>query len=184
MAGAKKNARQLGQTIVFIDETGLSERAHRVRSWAPRGKTPVLQMSFNWDQLSAIAGLTWLRFHFKLYPGTINGERVIEFLKQLRLSLKRKLLIIWDHLPAHRSRRVRDYVDSTAGALQLSFLPAYAPELNPVEYLWAHWKQHELGNFCPKTFAELTEFARRKLLRSQRRPTIIAACWQQAELAL
>ena len=77
MAGAKKNARQLGQTIVFIDETGLSERAHRVRSWAPRGKTPVLQMSFNWDQLSAIAGLSWLRSYFKLYPGTINSERVI-----------------------------------------------------------------------------------------------------------
>ena len=182
MAGAKKNARQLGQTIVFIDETGLSERAHRVRSWAPRGKTPVLQMSFNWDQLSAIAGLTWLRFQFKLYPGTINGERVIEFLKQLRLSLKRKLLIIWDHLPAHRSRRVRDYVDSTAGALQLAFLPAYAPELNPVEYLWAHWKQHELGNFCPKTFSDLSLHAIRALKRMRRRPKLVVAFWKQAEL--
>jgi transposase len=109
---------------------------------------------------------------------------VVDFLKQLRRSLKGKLLIIWDQLTAHRSRIVRDYVDSTEGALQLAFLPAYAPELNPVEYLWSHWKQHELGNFCPKTFAELTDFARRKLLRSQRRPAIIAACWRQAELAL
>jgi transposase len=101
----------------------------------------------------------------------------------LRVSLKRKLLIIWDHLPAHRSRLVRDFVNSTAGTLQLAFLPAYAPELNPVEYLWAHWKEHELGNFCPKTFAELTDFARRRLLRTQRRPAIIAACWKQAELS-
>jgi hypothetical protein len=79
---------------VFIDETGLSERAQRVRTWAPRGQTPVLQMSFNWEQLSAIAGLSWLRFYFKLYPGSINSKHLIEFLKQLRLSLKRKLLVI------------------------------------------------------------------------------------------
>ena len=49
----------------------------------------------------------------------------------------RKLLIIWDRLQAHRSRLVRDYVDTEGGDIQLEFLPPYAPELNPVEYLWA-----------------------------------------------
>src|SRR6516165_6204738 len=50
-------------------------------------------------------------------------------------------------------------------------LAPYAPELNPVEYLWAHWKHHELANFCPKDFAELTVHARAKLRRTQRRKT-------------
>jgi transposase len=169
---------------VFIDESGISERPHRVRTWAPRGATPVLQLHFNWHQLSAIAGLTCWTFYFKLVPGTIRGPQVVAFLKQLRAHLKRKLLIIWDGLPAHRSHLVRDYVDATRGAIQLERLPAYAPELNPVEYLWAHWKQHELANFCAKDFAELSQFARNRLRRSQHRPRIIAACWKQAQLPL
>jgi transposase len=77
---------------------------------------------------------------------------------------------------------VREYVESQEGAIHLEFLPPYAPELNPVEYLWAHWKHHELANFCPKDFAELTVHARAKLRRTQRRKTLIAAFWKQAEL--
>jgi transposase len=184
LASAKKNAKARGQTIVFIDETGLSERPHRVRTWAPRGHTPLLQMHFNWHKLSAVAGVTFWKLYFKIMPGSFNAARVIEFLQQLRRHIKRKLLVIWDGLPAHRSRAVRDYVDSTRGAIQIEQLPPYAPELNPVEYLWAHWKQHELANFCAKDFAELSQFARDKLRRSQRRPSIIAACWAQAELPI
>jgi transposase len=141
-------------------------------------------MHFNWHQLSAIGGVTFCNFYFKIVPGTVNAARLIEFLQQLRRQIKRKLLVIWDGLPVHRSRRVCEYVDSTRGAIQIEQLPAYAPELNPVEYLWAHWKQHELANFCAKDFAELSQFARNKLRRSQRRPHIIAACWSQAELSI
>src|SRR6476659_5260177 len=57
-ADTKKNCAKQGRTIVFIDESGVSERPHRVRTWAPRGKTPILQYSFTWNQLSAVAGDT------------------------------------------------------------------------------------------------------------------------------
>lgn len=168
---------------MFIDESGLSERPHRVRTWAPVGQTPVLQMSFNWKQLSAIAGMSMWRFYFKLYPGAIRSEQIIHFLKHLNKQIKGKLLIIWDGLMAHRSRLVRQFIDSLNGRIQLERLPAYAPELNPVEYLWAHWKQHELGNFCPKNFFELSSFARNKLRRTQRRKHLIGAFWKQSELS-
>jgi hypothetical protein len=56
LAGVKKKAKKQGQIIVFIDESGLSERPHRCRTWAPRGQTPVLQYHFNWKTLSAMAG--------------------------------------------------------------------------------------------------------------------------------
>src|SRR6266487_5485114 len=59
LAGVKKKAKNEGRTIVFIDESGLSERPHRCRTWAPRGQTPVLQYHFNWKMRSAIAGVTW-----------------------------------------------------------------------------------------------------------------------------
>ena len=58
---------------------------------------------------------------------------------------------LWDGLPSHRSRLVRDFVAKTKGALVLERLPAYAPELNPVEYLWGYWKHHKLPNFAPGT---------------------------------
>ena len=182
MAGAKKNCARQRRTIIFIDESGISERPHRVRTWAPRGQTPNLQYSFTWNQLPAGAGVTFWSIYFKLVKGSIRAPEVIAFLTNLRRHLAgRKLLIIWDRLQAHRSRLVRDWVEAQGGEVQLEFLPPYAPELNPAEYLWAHWKQHELPNFCPKDFAELSAFARAKLRRTQRRKTLVAAFWKQAE---
>ena len=60
---------------------------------------------------------------------------------------------------------VWDFVRQQRGRLWLEFLPAYAPELNPVEYLWSHWKQHELPNFCPTSLTQLSLHARRALKR-------------------
>ena len=151
-----KKARNEGRTIVFVDESGLSERPNRYRTWSLRGQTPVLQYHFNWKSLSAIAGVTWWRFYFRLYPGAIKSPQIIEFLKRLRRQVPGPLLVVWDGLPSHRSRLVREFVADTEGALVLERLPAYAPELNPVEYLWGYWKHHELPNFRPKDFGQLS----------------------------
>lgn len=64
----------------------------------------------------------------------------------------------------------------------MAFLPPYAPDVNPVEYLWARLKHHALVNFCPNNLGELNTTARAKLKSAQRRPTIMAACWVQAGL--
>lgn len=182
MARAKKKAQREARLIVFVDESGLSERPTRVRTWALKGHTPVIQFHFNWKQLSLIAGLSLRQCMFRLHEGAIRSAQIVEFLKALHRHLKRRLLIIWDGLKAHRSRLVREHVDATNGAIELAFLPPYAPELNPVEYLWAWLKRHALANFCPDGLAELATTARSKLKSAQRRRSIIAACWQQAEL--
>jgi AcrR family transcriptional regulator len=102
------------------------------------------------------------------------------------LTLKREInhFLMADDpgLPVHRSRAVWDFVQQQRGRLWLEFLPAYAPELNPVEYLGSHWKQHELPNFCPTTFGQLSHYARQALRRMRRRPTLVIAFWQQADL--
>jgi transposase len=182
VASHKKKARQQGRTIVFVDESGLSERPHRVRTWAPRGQTPVLQYTFNWKCLSAIAGITIWNFYFQLFPGSIKAPQLIIFLRHLRRHIPGKLTVIWDGLPAHRSRLVREFVLEQDGAIELEWLPAYAPELNPVEYIWGYCKQHELPNFCPKNFAQLGWAAKDALRRMRRRPRLVAAFWKQAEL--
>src|SRR5665213_1824920 len=89
LAGSKKNAEKQGRIIVFIDESGLSERPTRVRTWAPRGQTPVLQFHFNWKHVSAVAGLTRSNFLFRLYDGAVKSAQIVEFLKALRAQLKR-----------------------------------------------------------------------------------------------
>ena len=142
----------------------------------------MLQFHFNWKTLSSIAGVTWWNFYFRLFRGSIRAPQVVEFLRHLQRHLPGKLLVIWDGLRSHRSRLVRQYVENQEGRIVLEFLPAYAPELNPVEYLWGYWKHHELPNFCPKDYAQLSSHARRALRRIQRRPTLVTAFWKQAEL--
>src|SRR6266498_534925 len=182
LASAKKNAARQGRLIVFIDESGVSERPTRVRTWSVRGETPTLQFHFNWHQLSLIAGMHFTGLCFRLHEGTVAREQVVDFLKALLAHFRRPLLVILDSSRPHRSHLVRDYVASTAGRIQLHFLPGYAPELNPVEFLWGWLKRHALANFCPDSFAELQHTTRGKLKSAQRRSVIIASCWQQAEL--
>jgi DDE superfamily endonuclease/winged helix-turn-helix protein len=79
----KKKAQKEGRTIVFIDESGLSQRPHRRRTWAPRGQTPVLQFHFNSKTLSVIAGVTVWNFYFQIFEQAIRSEQIIEFLKHL-----------------------------------------------------------------------------------------------------
>jgi len=182
MACAQKKAQREGRVIVFIDESGLSERPTRVRTWAPKGQTPVIQFHFNWKQLSMIAGISLSNAYFRLHEGSIKSPQIVEFLKALVKQVGRKMLIVWDGLKAHRSRLVRDYVDSLKGKIELAFLPPYAPDLNPVEYLWAWLKRHALANYCPNSIADLAHTARGRLKSAQRRTTLIAAFWKQADL--
>jgi transposase len=117
-----------------------------------------------------------------LYDGSIKKEQTVEFLKALKAHLKLPLLVIWDGSRPHHSRLVRDYLDSLDGHIQVAFLPPYAPDLNPVEYLWAWLKRHALANYCPNNLDELHQSARNKLKSAQKRQSIIAACWMQASL--
>lgn len=142
----------------------------------------MLQFHFHWDQLSLIAGMHFTGVCFRLHEGAIAKEQVVEFLKALLAHLRRPLLILWDSSRPHRSNLVRDYVAASAGRIQLHFLPGYAPDLNPVEFLWGWLKRHALANFCAEDFADLRHTTRSKLKSAQRRSVIIASCWQQAAL--
>ena len=83
-----------------------------------------------------MAGITLWNFYFRLFLGSIKAPQVIEFLEHLQRHLGRRLTIVGDGLPVHRSRLLRQFVQAQQGHIQLEFLPAYAPELNPVEYIW------------------------------------------------
>jgi transposase len=160
----------------------MSQRPHRVRTWSRRGETPILQYNFNWDKISAVAGITFYNFYFRLYKGSIKSAEVVEFLNALLRHIRGPLTIVWDRLSAHKSKITRRFIADQGNRLVVEYLPGYAPELNPVEYIWAYWKQHTLPNVCPKDYWTLDETARKTLKRMRRRPRLITAFWHQAEL--
>jgi len=142
----------------------------------------VLHESFSWKSLSIIGGLTLRRFYFQIHQGSIKGPQVVEFIRHLQRHIKSRILIIWDGAAIHRSALVKDYLATTKGKVIAERLPPYAPELNPVEYMWAHLKCHEIANLITTQAWELSFEATAALRRMRRRPSIIAACLSQSEL--
>lgn len=183
MDPGKKNAKKRRAVIVFVDETGVSLRPYRVRTWAPRGQTPTLQYSFNWKTLSIIGGITLRSIYFRTFAGSIRAHEVILFLGNLFRHLRRNIILIWDRLPVHRSHQVQEFLRQYPRVTQ-EYLPPYAPDLNPMEYVWGIFKKNGMANFCPEYVSELSGQARKELGRLRRRKTIIASCWVQSKLAL
>ena len=102
---------------------------------------------------NAMAGVTWWSFYFRLFRGSIRSPQVVEFLHHLLRHIPGKLLVIWDGLKCHRSRLVWDFVRQQQGRIWLEFLPAYAPEVNPVEYLWGTRNTMNYPTSVPTTLA-------------------------------
>jgi len=134
--------------------------------------------------MSAVAGLSWWRFYFRFFDGAIRTAQIIEFLGALLKHIGKPLLIVWDGAGSHRSRVLRAWLEAQQGRIAVAYLPPYAPELNPVEAIWAYLKKHELANLCPTRLAEVSDFARRRLKSMQHRPKLIRSFWRQAALAL
>jgi transposase len=87
----------------------------------------VLQYHFNWKTLSAMAGVTWWNFYFRLFPGAIRSPQVVQFLAHLLRHLDCKVLVVWDGAATHRSRLVWDFVRQQHGRLCWNFCPPTLP---------------------------------------------------------
>jgi transposase len=161
VAGSKKNAKRRRAWIVFQDESGISERPPVRRTWAPKGKTPVLIHAFNWKKLSICAALGYRwdgkrsRLWFQTRPGSYDTASLIAFLKDLKKHLRgQRAILVWDGLPAHKSREMQQYLDSQKSWFSVERLPGYSPDLNPVESLWGNIKGQELANRCVEGLGE------------------------------
>ncbi len=135
------------------------------RSWAPVGETPTISPRTRSYQSVAAAGAITisprrrrLNLLMQLYPDqSITQDHVLAFLQAMRSQLRGHVVLLWDRLTAHCGGRVQRYL---AGCKRLhqEYLPAYAPELNPVEYLWSWLKRSDpLANGCPQSVDEITQ---------------------------
>jgi transposase len=160
---------------VFWDESGASLLPVTRRTWAPRGQTPVICHRFKWQRVSMAAGLCYgsagggaaLAFHHQV--GAYDTVTLIGALEQLRRFLGgQKATLVWDGLPAHRSHAMRAWLGRQRSWLVVEPLPGYAPELNPVEPLWASLKGVELANLAGEGLNDIVAAAERGIQRIRR----------------
>lgn len=128
-------------------------------------------------------GHTRRGFYLRLHPGSIKAPQLIHFLRHLQRQVRGRILLVWDRPGVHRSRAVRAWRTAQGGRFVVEELPAYAPELNPVEYLWGWWKPNTVANGCALTEEQLHWLARQGLRQAQRRKaTLVTAFGKQADL--
>jgi transposase len=181
LARAQKGAHEEGATIVWVDESGFYLLPLAVRTWAPKGQTPILRVPLTRDHLSAISAITLDgRLFLQVRTDSYKGEAVVGFLRVLLRKISGKLLVIWDGSPIHHGQAVKDFLSAGAAKrLHLERLPGYAPDLNPDEGIWNYLKRVELGNVCATDLAELRHRLRRAAVRVRHKPDIIRACSRQ-----
>jgi hypothetical protein len=177
VAADSANAQRRRACLVFFDETALSLTPNVRRTWAPRGRPPTLTHPFNWKKAAMAAALCYrvrgggaqLAFHVR--AGNFDTDRLIEVLGELRRFLAgEKATLVWDGLPAHRSRAMRAWLHRQRSWLVVEPLPAYAPGLNPVEGLWSSLKAVELANLILPRLAEVIDQAHQGIDRVRRTP--------------
>ena len=96
----------------------------------------------------------------------MNQYDFVKFLKNVKKEMKgKKLLLIWDRLPAHRSKIVKEYIESQKSWLRIEHYPGYAPELSPVEFMWSAMKGKDLANIPPKGLRHLKQLIRKSVKR-------------------
>ncbi len=173
MAAHQKGAVKKRAWIVFFDESGVSLLPQVRRTYAPRGRTPLLRHRLNWKRAGMAAALGYHaadrergpRLCFHLKPGSYDTTSLIGVLEQIKTFYAgESVVLVWDGLSAHWSRGMRAWAAAQSW-LTLERLPAYAPELNPVELLWSAIKTRELANLAGDHLADVADAAERGIHR-------------------
>jgi transposase len=153
----KQQARQEDRRLVFIDESGFYLLPALVRTYGPKGLRPVQREWQSKDHLSVMGALTAEGSIYSLVrQEPLTGLDTIDFLIHLLRVAGERLLIVWDNSPIHRRRAVKEFLAAGAARhIHIEALPAYAPDLNPVEWLWGQCKNVELANLACRDLEEL-----------------------------
>jgi len=150
----------------------------------------LLQRGRRLEKVSALAALCVspsrdrVRLYFRLHPQAEIGARpVIGFLRHLNQELKGPCVLLWDRLNAHRAKRTRRFVEGV-DHLHPLFLPAYAPELNPVEYAWSYLKMNPLANWPALEVEDLAAMTHRHARALQTNESLLRSFLRHSPLFL
>lgn len=152
----KSRAKEENAEIQWCDETGFSSEDNRGRGYSPKGVTPVSYGTgsrFSTSMISSITNQGQMRW--MVYKGAMNIELFIGFLRRLIKDSEKKVFLIVDNLRTHHAKKVSAWLEKHKDEIELFFLPAYSPELNPDEYVNNDVKTNIRGKPAPKSHQEL-----------------------------
>jgi transposase len=170
---------------VFVDESGFYLLPGVVKTYAPKGRTPVVPEWQTRGHLSVLGAVTaGGQIATMVRQESLNGLHVIEFLLHLGQVIGDRLLLIWDSSPIHRRAEVGEFLAEVGRAVPLEVLPPYAPDLNPVEWLWKHLKKVELRNLVCLDLEMLHQELHLALGRLRQKSRLVPSFFEGAELGL
>jgi len=180
----RKRARREHRVLVFVDESGFYLLPGVVKTYAPKGRTPILREKLTRDHLSVMGGMTPRgKIYTLVRQESLNGMHSIEFLVHLGRVAGTRLLVIWDGSPIHRRVKVQEFVSETRGKVWLEALPGYAPALNPWdEGGWQHLKHVEMRNLVCRDLEELHQEFHLAIGRVRQKPHLVRSFFAQAGL--
>ena len=173
------------RTLVFIDESGFYLLPGVVKTYGPKGKTPVIDKWLTRDHLSVMGGFTLAgKLYTLVRPEALTSEHAVVFLEHLLRHTRKRLLVIWDGSPIHRWGAVREYLSSGgAKRIHVEALPGYAPDLDPWDAGgWHHLKHVELRNLSCLDLEELHLELHLAIGRLRQKPHLIHSFFQAADL--
>jgi transposase len=179
----RAQAQQVGATVYFADEAGVRADSHAGTTWAPVGRTPVVATTGDRCGVNLISAVTAKgKLRFAAYEGSLNGAVFIDFCRRLLHDTPGPVFLVLDGHPVHRSKAVKAFAASTNGRLRLCFLPGYAPELNPGEWVWKHVKHDRVGRAGVTSPDDLKAKALAALHQLQKLPQLVRSFFRDPSL--
>jgi len=172
--------------LVFLDESGFLLTPNVKRTWAPRGQTPSIYYMLKKDKISAINALIVspkrkrLTLYVRFRNRNLNGLDIRNFLKLLLKHLPGQLFLLWDSAPIHKRTEVQVFIKKHP-RLHCEYFPAYAPELNPAEYVW-NQVDSVLSNGRPENLVELKNMLYNVVRRSRTSQKLLWSCIHASDL--
>lgn len=179
----KRRAKREQGEILWGDEMGLRSDHQSGTSYGRKGRTPVISGTgkrFGCNMISAISNQG--RLAFMVFKQRFTAKVMLEFLRRLVRHARRKVFLIVDGHPVHKSKKVKQWLSQHESELELFLLPGYCPELNPDEYLNQDMKSNAVGRQRPTTQTELMANVRSRLKSTQRRPHKIKNYFQHPDV--
>jgi transposase len=183
------DAEQRGAYLVFIDESGFMLSPNIRRTFAPRGRTPIIKSSNPHGRISVIGALTISpsqrhpNFYYNLLPNNANfrSGSVVQFVDKIQRSISAPITILWDAIPIHYAQPTIEYINQHDHIIMEQF-PSYAPELNPVDKVWLSLKYDRLPNYVPITVDELRGRLVEELTTLRNEHHVLASCVRRSGL--
>lgn len=186
----KKQSRERNACLAFIDESGFMLAPLRRRTFAPRGRTPVNEVSDPHARISTISAVVihpdhraTLCFHLLDDNVNFNAARIVSFLEQMDVELLEPITVVWDSVSIHRAAFVASFVKEHTH-FKCEYFPKYASEINPADAVWAYVKFNRLANYCPSALTELRKSIVQELDRVRKRPDLLFAFVRRSKLKL